>query len=319
MQQETINWIDVAIGVLRKQDKICLTQRQAHQHLADFWEFPGGKIEAGESVEAALEREFKEEIGVQTAAWKPVMVVPWRYEKVAVRLHVYETAQFEGEAHGKEGQALLWCAVDDLAKVNFPEANRGIVQALLLPDIYMSVGDFIDHEDALARFEKALQDGVRLAQLKAKGMDDAAFETLANDMAELAHLHGAKLLLNAEPAWLERVPLAAGIQLSSKQAGAYARRPISDDKLLAVSVHDLSQAQAALQLQADFLTLSPIKATAAHPDLQALGWDGMAEMITQLPVPVYALGGMKMSDKEEAKAHGAQGVALTKGAWPESV
>lgn len=319
MQQETIKWIDVAIGVLRKQDKVCLTQRQAHQHLADFWEFPGGKIEAGESVETALKREFHEEIGVETGGWQKRIIVPWQYEKVAVRLHVYETSQFSGEAHGKEGQALQWCALDDLAEVNFPEANRGIVQALLLPDIYMSVGDFIDHEDALARFETALQNGVRLAQLKAKGIDDASFEALANDMAELAHLHGAKLLLNADPAWLEKVPLAAGIQLSSKQAGAYSSRPVPKDKLLAVSVHDLSQVQAALQLQADFLTLSPIKVTAAHPDLAALGWDGMRDLIEQLPVPVYALGGMKMSDKEEAKAHGAQGVALTKGAWPDSV
>lgn len=319
MQNPETQWIEVAVGILRRNGKVCLTQRQAHQHLGGLWEFPGGKIEAGETAEAALVREFREEIGVETSAWQKRMEVPWRYEKAAVRLHVYETGAFSGEAHGKEGQALRWCDEAALAAVAFPEANRGIVQAFLLPDVYMSVGDFADPAEALARFEKALQNGVRLAQLKAKGLDEATFEKLANAMAQCAQRYDAKLLLNAEPAWLQRVPLAAGIQLSSQQAGAYAQRPVAEDKLLAVSVHDLTQAQAAMQLQPDFLTLSPIHATAAHPDLAGLGWPGMAAIIAQLPVPVYALGGMKIGDKVAAKAQGAQGVALTKGVWPASV
>lgn len=319
MQYPQTQWIEVAVGILRRHGQVCLTQRQAHQHLGGLWEFPGGKIEAGETPEAALVREFREELGVETHAWQKRMVVPWRYEKAAVRLHVYETRVFRGEPHGREGQALRWCDETALAAVGFPEANRGIVQALRLPDVYMSVGDFSDPAEALARFETALKNGVRLAQLKAKGLDEAVFEKLANAMAQCAQRYGAKLLLNAEPAWLQRVPLAAGIQLSSKQAGAYAQRPVAEEKLLAVSVHDLAQAQAAMPLRADFLTLSPINATAAHPDLAALGWCGMAAIIEQLPVPVYALGGMTIADKAAAKAQGAQGVALTKGAWPESV
>ena len=127
-------WVDVAIGLLRRNNAICLSLRQSHQHLADHWEFPGGKIEQGETPQQALTREFKEELGVETTAWQPLIVVPWHYEKVSVRLHVFQTEQCTGEPQGMEGQCIDWCPMEALKDKHFPEANKAILQALNLPN-----------------------------------------------------------------------------------------------------------------------------------------------------------------------------------------
>ena len=311
-------WVEVAIGLLRRNNAICLSLRQSHQHLANHWEFPGGKIEQDETPQQALTREFKEELGVKTLEWKPLIVVPWHYEKVSVRLHVFQTDQFEGEPRGLEGQLVEWCAIEDLADKHFPEANKGILQALNLPNIYMSIGSFKSQQACLTQFQQALLSGVRLAQFKSKGLEDRAFVTLANSLAELASAKGAKLMLNTTPDVLARVPNAAGIQLSSGQAQNYTERPISQDKLLAISVHTPQQIEHALKLEAELIVISPVKYTSAHPDMTPLGWQGLKEWIADIPVPVYGLGGMQLNDVDEAVKCGAQGIMVTKGVWPES-
>lgn len=310
-------WIEVAIGILQRDGEVCLSLRQKHQHLADLWEFPGGKIEPNELPEQALVREFHEELGVKTENWKKLMTVPWHYEKVSVRLHVFTTQSFNGEPHGKEGQSVEWCPMSQLRERSFPEANRGILAALSLPDLYLTIGSFESDEDCLKRFEKALESGVKLAQFKSKGLSEAEFVALGEKLITLAHNHGAKLLLNAQPEVLSLLPDADGIQLSSKQANAYKERPISSDKLLSVSTHNLEGMLAAMEMGADILQLSPIKYTSAHPDIEPIGWQGMKTFIDEVAIPVYALGGMKVSDAQEARLHGAQGVVVTKGLWPD--
>lgn len=316
-KQSTANWVEVAIGLLKKADSVCLSQRQSHQHLADHWEFPGGKIEANETPERALQREFAEELGVQTENWQFLMTVPWHYDTVSVRLHVFITDQFSGEVHGKEGQKIEWCPLASLDQKDFPPANRGILTALRLTDIYLSIGAYRDADDCLDRFRQALEQGIRLAQFKYKDQPEEEWLALASDLCDLAHQYQAKLLLNASLEMVQKVSQADGLQLSSKQAKQHQNRPVSAEKLLSVSAHNLDEMQAALDLEADFLQLSPINATSAHPDLQAIGWEQLKVWLDEVPIPVYALGGMKPQDIEAARAQGAQGVALTRGIWPD--
>lgn len=312
------NWVEVAVGLLRQDDKVCLSLRQSHQHLAGLWEFPGGKIEQSETAQEALTREFREELGVETTNWQPLITVPWHYEKVSVRLQVFQTDQFSGEPQGLEGQQIEWCPIIDLAKKSFPKANRGILNALALPDIYMSIGDCQNQHPCLAQFTCALEQGVRLAQLKSKGLSDQAFIQLANVLADCSVNFDAKLMLNAAPEMLQSVPNAAGIQLSSSQAQSYQTRPIADNKLLAISTHNKHQVEHALKMGADIILISPINLTSAHPDLSPLGWQGLKALVAGIPVPVYALGGMQLSDVIEARNAGAHGVMLTKGIWPSA-
>ena len=119
-------YVDIVIGVLEKDEMFCLSQRQKHQSFADKWEFPGGKLEAGESLTSALQREFREELGIETHSWQPLIEIPWQYEKVAVRLHVFMSDDYEGEPKGIEGQRVKWFDLQELMQLDFPEANKGI-------------------------------------------------------------------------------------------------------------------------------------------------------------------------------------------------
>ncbi len=312
--------IQVAVGVLRKEKQVLLARRQAHQDLAGFWEFPGGKIEAGETPEEALIREFEEEVGVATRNWQPLIQIPWDYEKVSVLLNVYETEYFDGEPHGAEGQTVQWTPMSELEAQAFPEANRGLVKALQLPGHYMISGGFHDTEDALGRLEAALEEGIRLVQLRAKTLDETAFQALAKQAVALTHRYeGARILLNGKPEDLRAVPEADGLQLASTAIMGLTERPIPDDKLLGVSTHNDVEMAKALELGADFMLLSPVKKTQSHPELDGLGWPTFAERVANVPVPVFALGGMKPEDVEEARQYGGQGVAAISGLWPEPI
>ncbi|MDG4811829.1 Nudix family hydrolase [Hydrogenovibrio sp. 3SP14C1] len=312
--------IDIAVGVLRQGDRILLAQRQAKQSHALKWEFPGGKVEAVESIEAALVREFQEEVGVETSDWKPLIQIPWDYDTVSVHLHVYESDQFQGAPHGKEGQPVQWTVISELHNYEFPEANRGILSALKLPDVFMISGNFHDEYDALGRLEAALDEGVRLVQLRAKQMEETDFIALAKKAIALTHRYNeAKILINGKPDWLDVLPEADGLQLASTAIMDLTDRPISKDKILSISTHTKTEIAKALELKADLLLLSPVKKTSSHPDMDGMGWETFSEMVADIPIPVFALGGMKQSDVEQATSQGAQGIAAISGLWPDPI
>lgn len=124
------SYIDIAVGVLQKESKVCLSLRQKHQTHSDHWEFPGGKIEEGETPIEALKREFLEELAVETDDWQPLIIIPWDYEKVSVRLHVYISSEYKNEPIGNEGQQVKWFELNQLHLLSFPAANKGILKAL---------------------------------------------------------------------------------------------------------------------------------------------------------------------------------------------
>ena len=309
-------YTEIAIGVLKRSNRVCLTLRQSTQTFAGLWEFPGGKVEVGESIENALKREFLEELDVETFDWKPLISIPWRYPKVAVRLNVYLTESFKGEPVGNEGQEVVWKSINELGGMSFPEANKGIIMALQLPDKQMISGHFENQTDALRRLQMALDNGISLCQLRAKNLSQAAFLSLAEKAIKLAHDDQAKVLLNGRPELLELLPEADGMQLASNVIFDYQERPIAKEKLLGVSTHTVEDIEQALKIDADYILLSPVKETASHPGVPGLGWQTFAEMVNDVPIPVFALGGMKPEDREQAKKFGGQGIAAISGFWP---
>lgn len=314
MTENSRPMLDIAVGVLRCENEICLSLRQKHQSHADHWEFPGGKVEAGESIEQALQREFIEEIGVQTDNWQPLIEIPWHYEKVSVRLHVFQTYDFDGTPHGKEGQLLRWFDVSELRSLTFPEANQGILTALELGDRYAISGNFADADEFSAKLTKILDEGIRLVQLRAKGLTESEVLKLAQDNIASVQQAGAQLMLNGTPELLAQTS-ADGIQLASNQLFAYNSRSIPKDKLLGASTHNAEEIAQALKIDADFILLSPVLPTATHPDMEALGWQTFNEMVKEIPVPVFALGGMKTELLNQAKQNGAQGIAAISEFW----
>ena len=101
--------IDVAVGILiRPNGDVLLAQRPLGKPYAGYWEFPGGKVEPGETILAALQREFREELGIDVIAAEPWCGVEHVYEHAHVRLHFYLSRQWRGEPEGLEGQAFAW-------------------------------------------------------------------------------------------------------------------------------------------------------------------------------------------------------------------
>jgi mutator protein MutT len=113
---------------------VLLAQRPPGKHLAGGWEFPGGKLEAGETRDGALARELHEEIGVEVDAARPLFSVTHAYPHRDILLDVWVVTSYRGVPQGLEGQTLRWCAPDDLPRADLLPADRPIVTALRLPE-----------------------------------------------------------------------------------------------------------------------------------------------------------------------------------------
>ena len=124
----------VAAVVIDAQGRVLIAQRPKKKHLAGGWEFPGGKLEAGEERLAGLARELREEIGIAIAAPRPLIRVRHAYPTREILLDVWVVRRYSGEPRGLEGQALRWCPQQDLASADLLPADEPVVAALRLPE-----------------------------------------------------------------------------------------------------------------------------------------------------------------------------------------
>jgi len=121
------NVVHVAVGVIVRQQQILLALRSSKQHQGGKWEFPGGKVEAGETVQQALNRELQEEVAISVSQSSPLMQLEYAYPEKTVLLDIWLVTEFSGEPHGREGQPLRWASVAELTEIPFPDANQPIV------------------------------------------------------------------------------------------------------------------------------------------------------------------------------------------------
>lgn len=123
--------VDVAVGIVIDQaQRILIGQRVVKDQYFQKWEFPGGKLEAGETVEQALKREFLEETGLRIINSQPFMLIEHDYPDRQVRLHIHIVREFSGQLMAMEGQALKWSIIDELFAVDFLEGNKAILDKL---------------------------------------------------------------------------------------------------------------------------------------------------------------------------------------------
>ncbi|QSX36923.1 MULTISPECIES: 8-oxo-dGTP diphosphatase MutT [Shewanella] len=123
--------IHVAVGIIQSGDTILLAKRHGHLHQGGKWEFPGGKVEPGETVAMALARELKEEVGLEIHGCTPFMELAYDYPDKQVFLDIHLVNDFSGDAHGAEGQEIAWVPMSELSQYSFPDANRPILDKLL--------------------------------------------------------------------------------------------------------------------------------------------------------------------------------------------
>ena len=309
----------VAAVVVNQAGEVLLALRPKDKHQGGLWEFPGGKVEPGEAALAALKRELYEELGICVTQARPLIQVRHCYPDKSVMLDVWRVDGFDGVAHGREGQMVEWVALEQLPLRRFPAANRAIVTAARLPECYLITPEPTRQDAFLQQLTQALELGVRLVQLRAKGLAEHDYRSLAVAAQALCHRYKARVLLNVTPQWAVEVG-ADGVHLSSQRLLALQARPVgyelSSGRWLAASCHNALELQHAVQIGVDFVVLSPVKPTRSHPGAEALGLAQMQALIADVPIPVYALGGMERSDLERVFIHGGQGIAAIRGLWP---
>ena len=312
--------VEVAVGIARRPDgHVLIARRPEGKIRGNLWEFPGGKLEAGESAAQALGREWMEELGVRVQVGADGYHLSHAYPDITVRLHVF-TVEMLGSPVAQEGQILRWAAPERLEARDFVAADRHVLTRLRLPSLLLiSQVEALGTETWLTRLEGALKSGVRLVQLREHQLDDHHYERLGARCEALCDAYGASLIYNRDPEWVLARP-RGGLHVTSAILGRLNSRPISDSRWFGVSCHSADELALAVRLGADYATLGPVCRTKSHPEAVPIGWQRYQELVTGLGLPVLAQGGLSPKDAQNAVQHGGHGIAFIRGAagWEDS-
>lgn len=307
--------VHVAVGVIEnEQGEVLIAKRHGHLHQGGLWEFPGGKINTGESVFTALQREFSEEVALQINSSEPLIRIPFAYPDKKVLLDVHRITAFQGEAQGLEGQEVRWVKKDELSQFDFPAANRTIIHCINLPETYLITGKFQNQGDFKNHLSNALKQGIKLVQLRLRQSDSAEFIEYANIAQDICAEHDAKLLLNTSAEFVLKHGFN-GVHINSPRLMQYKSRPVAKEIYLGASVHNEDELKQAIAIEADLVVISPVLPTPSHPGEAGLGWETFHALTEQATMPVYALGGMSEQTIDRARELGAHGIAGISNWW----
>lgn len=314
--------IEVAVAILqRPTGEYLLASRPQGKGWAGWWEFPGGKIEAGESPQTALIREAQEELGIT-----PTRMQAWikrRYDYPAthdadaktVLLHFFFVWDWTGELQPREGQQFAWQAPSQNTASPVLPANAPIMHALSLPPIYAisHVAD-MGHSAFINALKVQLDQGLQLLQIREAQLSPAALAVLSDEVLKLCAPYGCKSVFNGEASLAVTLGYQ-GVHLNRHRLMALTEKPAN--LLIGASCHTINELQQAQQHKLDFALLSPVLPTQSHPEAAGMGWETFGHMIAGLEIPIYALGGMHRAYLPQALACGARGLAMLRGAWDE--
>ncbi len=310
----TSRLIDVAVGVLITPDhQVLLASRPEGKPYAGWWEFPGGKLEAGESVAQALARELHEELNFDILNAFPWVTLEHVYEHAHVRLHFTRVTLWQGQPSAREGQQFAWFSLKgELPKPLLP-ATVPTLRWLQLPSVIgISYANVIGLASFIQAFERQLVQGLKALIVREPDWSDEQVDTLLQALLPRAREHQAQIFVSSRHArrlWYG----ADGVHLRSADAAVLTQRP--DLEWVGVSVHGAQEINHAAALKADFCVLGSVMPTATHPGTPTLGWPGFMQTKGHNALPVYAIGGLRRTDLDIAQAHGAHGVALMRDLW----
>ncbi|EIC30219.1 MULTISPECIES: Nudix family hydrolase [Methylomicrobium] len=299
-------FLQVAAGVIKNADgRILIARRDESLHQGGLWEFPGGKIEAGETPEQALFRELKEELDIDTLSAAPLITIHHRYPDRDVTLRVFLVDRFSGTAKGCQEQPIRWVEPNELNRFAFPAANRPIIAAAQLPPFYAILDDQVS-SNPMEDLHKLLAQGIDLIQARLKTSPHDRIDEFLAIASPLCSKHGAALLINSAVDFGQH--RTHGLHLTARDLLALSERP-SGYRWIGASCHNLQELEHAQKIGADFAVLAPVLPTLTHPETAALGWKRFAALAEGSNIPVYALGGLTKKDLSAARDAGAQGIA----------
>ena len=301
--------VEVAAAVIQRADgSFLLAQRPPAKVYAGWWEFPGGKVEAGEPPAQALARELHEELGIELERAYPWLTRVFAYPHATVRLRFYRVSSWKNQPHPREHQAIRWQRLDEPMAQPMLPANAPVLASLALPAEY-AITDAQGRgvAEMLSLVARRLEHGLKLLQVREPALQEEPRRQFTQQVIEAAHRHGCKVMVKAP------FPGADGLHLTASQLMQLGERP--KGTLAAASCHTREELEQAMRLELDFAVLGPVKPTASHPAAAPLGWERFAALAQGASIPVYAIGGLRQEDLERAWCAGAHGIAMIRGSW----
>jgi 8-oxo-dGTP diphosphatase len=285
--------VDVAVGVvLRADGAVLLGQRPAGKPYAGWWEFPGGKLERGESVHDALVRELDEELGLRVRASLPWVVREFVYPHAKVRLHFRRVFDFDGEPSSREGQSFVWRMPGQIDVAPLLPATIPVLGWLNLPHrCARSAVAPMGAAAFLAALDCRLREGaLDLLALDEPQLAPTEFAAVFHPVVQRCHAAGVQLLVgSAHPASFARA--AGGVLLTTAALHGLRERPAVARVVACVTgATDLAQAAA-------------IGADCAWIDPRAQDSAWLADLIESTHVPVYVDSALASVDARSAGAH----------------
>ncbi len=304
--------LEVAVGVLVRADgAVLFGQRRAGKPYAGWWEFPGGKVETGETIEQALARELHEELGIEVRRSYPWMLREHVYPHAHVRLSFRRVVDWTGTPRPREGQALAWRHPSGIDLAPLLPAAIPVIGWLRLPQrLAISSAMLLGDDTFLEALRAALASGLRLVQLREPGIEPDRLERLWRAARASCRDAGGLLVVNSAHS-LSYAAACDGVHLRGADLHACVSRP--PFRIVGASCHDARDLAQAGELGLDYAVLGPVKPTLSHPGAPVLGWDAFASLAARSQVPVFALGGMHESDATDAAVAGAHGLAMLRG------
>jgi 8-oxo-dGTP diphosphatase len=301
-----------AAVILGTGGEVLLAQRPAGKAYAGYWEFPGGKLEPGESGHDALVRELREELGLEVVDAAPWLVQRYTYPHADVELNFFRVFAFTGEPFGHDGQAFRWQTPGRFDVAPLLPANTAILRALELPPVYGVIpAATLAAPSSPTILRRALDQRLELIRIDLVPGAATGERSAIERLVRLVAAAGVRVLLGGTEADARALG-CAGVHWTATELRAATTRPA--DLLVGATCAHAADIAHAGALGLDFVELEWAATGAADAAAAARGWAEFAQAIAATAVPVFARGCLARTDLAFAQRQGAHGVALVIGA-----
>ena len=308
--------VEVAAAVLLREGangtEYLLAQRPPDKVYAGYWEFPGGKVEAGETLREALVREIQEELGVTVDNAWPWLTRQFTYPHATVRLKFFHVTSWHGEIRAIEHSGIVWVKIGDTPPVSpVLPANGPILRGLELPRVCQLIEiDSANLNARIAEFDSMAACGkplIRVACAKLTGQEKAL---LASHLAPILGKSPTTILLIDDDEALARMAQASGVFFSGETGNpvlSIKQRP--DFEWVAASCRNQEELAHAIALDLDFVVVPNVRSTTDSRG-GSIGWGEFGRLIELSPLPVLAQGSIAQESLETAQAQGGHGIVI---------
>jgi 8-oxo-dGTP diphosphatase len=306
--------VNVSVAVLINDNhQVLLGQRPPQKSWEGWWEFPGGKIEKGETSSEALYREIYEEIGVKITQFKKWVTRKYSYDGNDITLHFFKVQKWEGEVTPQENQKLVWTYLKNPNVSPILPANLFVQKSFDLPKYYAITNlSETSRKVFFNQLQNKISNGLKMIQVREKNISIDDFKIFAKEVIKICKPKNVKVIINSNVNLAYEIK-ADGVHLTSKDIISIKKLP--KNLIVSASCHNQEEIDIAEKLNLNFLVLSAIRKTQSHPDIKPIGWDKFENIVNRVNTPIYALGGLGVKDYEVALENGAIGIASQRLIW----